>query len=118
MAVDISNDFYGVLKLLLLLPLLLLQFVLLVGTVGLAVYAATQVFGWNAVLLGQRGAFSDGEHLLGILCWHFTIHYLLFWLDISTSRGCVAVSSNAHTVLEQVAVRIVADCIEGLRAFP
>jgi hypothetical protein len=28
------------------------------------VYAATQVFGFNAVLLGQRGAFSDGKHLL------------------------------------------------------
>ncbi|WIA30425.1 hypothetical protein OEZ86_000509 [Tetradesmus obliquus] len=37
-----------------------INFVLLVGTIGLAVYAATQVFGWNAVLLGQRGAFSDG----------------------------------------------------------
>jgi hypothetical protein len=43
------------------------QFVLLVGTIGLAVYAATQVFGWNAVLLGQRGAFSGGEHCRGAL---------------------------------------------------
>jgi hypothetical protein len=52
------------------------QFVLLVGTIGLAVYAATQVFGWNAVVLGQRSAFSDGEHLprqlgeYGLPCVH------------------------------------------------
>lgn len=32
------------------------QFVLLVGCVGLAIYTATQVFGWNGVVLSPTGS--------------------------------------------------------------
>jgi hypothetical protein len=37
------------------------QFVLLVGCIGLAVYTATQVFGWSGVVLSQTGS-GYGEH--------------------------------------------------------
>jgi hypothetical protein len=47
-----------------LLPALLLmpamQVVLLVGCIALAVYTATQVFGWSGVLLSQQGASGYG----------------------------------------------------------
>jgi hypothetical protein len=55
-----------------------LQFVLLVGCMGLAVYTATQVFGWTGLVLGQSGSSYGGSNVLEHAGWYAKTSCLLF----------------------------------------